>query len=183
MCGRNPIRSARVLMTCLFMLAAMNRCGWSAGTQYTILHNFKFGTSDGSNPIGGVAIVGSKIYGTTLLWGSGQDGVLYSVNLDGTGYQVLHDFSGGDGNQPESDLIFAGTTLFGTAQFGGQGGGAGNGTIFSYNTNTASFQDVRMFAGASPMLRRRWPASRPSAARYTPQRGKGAATMAELFSA
>ncbi len=78
----------------------------------------------------------------------GQDGVLYSMNLDGTGYQVLHNFSGADGNQPESDLTFAGTTLFGTAQFGAQGGGAGNGTVFSYNTLNASFQTVYQFAGA-----------------------------------
>ena len=131
---------------------------WGQAQQYSILHNFKFGTSDGSNPNGGVAILGSKLYGTTLLWGSGQDGVLYSTNLDGTGYQVLHDFSGPDGNQPESDLIFAGTTLFGTAQFGGRSvsAGPGNGTIFSYNTAAATFQDVYQFAGwfsdaATPM--------------------------------
>ena len=142
---RNSMRSACTLVTCLFMLAAVSRNGWSAAPQYSILHNFRFGTSDGSDPNGGVAILGSKIYGTTLLWGSGQDGVLYSMNLDGTGYQVLHNFSGADGNQPESDLTFAGTTLFGTAEFGG---GADNGTIFSYNTANASFQTVYQFAGA-----------------------------------
>jgi hypothetical protein len=119
----------------------------TGNTQYSVLHNFSFGTSDGSSPIGGAAILGSKIYGTTSLWGSGRDGVLYSMNLDGTGYQVLHNFSGPDGNQPTSDVIFAGTTLFGMAEFGGQGGGAGYGTIFSYDTAAASFQVVYKFAG------------------------------------
>lgn len=146
---RNSIRPALALVTCLVaILATMARDGWSAGPQYSILHNFSYGTSDGSDPKGGVAILGSKIYGTTLLWGSGQDGVLYSMNLNGTGYQVLHNFSGPDGNQPEADLVVAGSKLYGMAQFGALGGGAGNGTIFSYNSSNASFQTVYQFNGA-----------------------------------
>lgn len=144
---RKSMPWAGAVFAFLLLLAAVSRTGVCAVLGYADLHNFSFGKSDGSSPTGGVAIYGSKIYGTTSLWGSGEDGVLYSVNLDGTGYQVLHDFSGSDGNQPSADLVVSGTKFFGTAQFGGQGGGAGYGTIFSYDTASASFQNVYQFAG------------------------------------
>jgi uncharacterized repeat protein (TIGR03803 family) len=128
--------------------AVLSTTGLAALPQITILHNFRFGTSDGSSPQSGVAVLGTRIYGTTLLWGSGSDGILYSVNMDGSGYQILHNFSGADGNQPNSDVTVAGTKVFGTAQFGGTGGGAGNGTIFSYDTSSSAYQNVYQFAGA-----------------------------------
>jgi uncharacterized repeat protein (TIGR03803 family) len=146
------VRAACALFAC-FSLAGFSSTSIFAAPQITILHSFQSGASDGAGPRSGVAVLGNKIYGTTLLLGAGQDGVLYSVNTDGTGYQVLHSFSGPDGNQPQSNLIISGSKIFGTAQFGGE---RDAGTVFSYDTVTSSYQTVYHFQdgftdGATPM--------------------------------
>ena len=82
---RKPMLSVGEVFAFLLSLATVSRIGMCAALGYADLHNFSFGKSDGSSPTGGVAIYGSKIYGTTSLWGSGEEGVLYSVNLDGNG--------------------------------------------------------------------------------------------------
>jgi uncharacterized repeat protein (TIGR03803 family) len=138
--------SAAFSVFAFFLLVAVGRAGQGAALGYADLHNFSFGKTDGSSPVGGVVIDGSTIYGTTSLWGSGEDGVLYSANLDGTGYRVLHNFSGPDGNQPSADLVVSGTKVIGTAEFGGSSG-AGYGTIFSYDTGGAGYQSVYQFTG------------------------------------
>ena len=48
-------------------------------------------------------------------------GTVYSVGIDGTGYTVLHTFTYNvDGAYPDSGLLAAGNTLYGTTINGGQ---------------------------------------------------------------
>ena len=103
----------------------------TANSLFTVLHSFGSIANDGTQPVGGVTLVGSTLYGTTQVGGSSPtSGTIYSMNLDGTGYQVVHNFLGGfiDGSQPRADLTLVGNTLFGTTLGGGS---TGNGTVFA----------------------------------------------------
>jgi len=84
--------------------------------------------SDGVNPIGGVALWGNTIYGTTSHGGQFGMGTLFKVQTDGTGFAVLQHLKGrnygtSDGNGLR-DLVLSGSSLYGPS-FGGGDEGAG----------------------------------------------------------
>jgi len=93
----------------------------------TILHEFRK-ISTGYGATGGVTLdQAGNLYGTTIGGGNQCDcGVIYklSPNPDGSWtYNVLHNFSGGDGAQPETNLVLDDEgNLYGTAATGGPGG-------------------------------------------------------------
>src|SRR5437868_4629434 len=71
---------------------------------------------DGVNPNAGLIFSGNALYGTTAAGGSSGKGTVFAVNSDGTGFTVLHNFTGGsDGASPWDGLIVWGNTLYGTA--------------------------------------------------------------------
>src|ERR1700735_402421 len=80
----------------------------------------------------------SKIYGTTTLGGANGVGVLYSMNTDGSNYQVLYSFQQPpDGGQPTGKLVPGpGGKLYGFTPLGGV---HGYGTIFSWDTTAQSY--------------------------------------------
>src|SRR5579863_7411941 len=84
--------------------------------------------------IGSGAVSGqTKIYGTTTLGGANGVGVLYSMNTDGTNYQVLHNFQNSpDGAEPYGKMIPGpGGKLYGATTLGGA---RGFGAIYSWDT-------------------------------------------------
>jgi uncharacterized repeat protein (TIGR03803 family) len=94
----------------------------------------------------------SRIYGTTSQGGTNGAGVLYSMNTDGSNYQLLHSFqSSPDGAQPTGKLIPGpGTSLYGMTPLGGAGG---YGTIFSWDTSAMTYQkliDLDSIHGSAP---------------------------------
>jgi uncharacterized repeat protein (TIGR03803 family) len=123
------------------------------GTGFTNLHTFAF--SDGALPFGGLVLLSNTLYGTTAYGGIEDEGTVFAVNTDGTGFAVLHSFpalgydasmdanTNGEGANPEGDLILSGNTLYGTAS---QGGSAGNGTVFAFNTDGTGFTKLHDFA-------------------------------------
>jgi uncharacterized repeat protein (TIGR03803 family) len=125
------------------------------GTSFTNLHNF-MGVSDGAHPgYGDLILSGNTLYGTARSGGSADNGVVFAVNTDGTGFTNLHTFTAtsgsspstnSDGANPYAGLILSGHTLYGTAR---NGGGAGNGTVFAVNTNGTGFTTLYGFT-ASP---------------------------------
>ena len=71
-----------------------------------------------------------------------------AVNTDGTGFTILHSFTGGsDGADPFAGLILSGNTLYGTARFGGS---SGNGTVFAVNTDGTGFTTLYSFSQLKP---------------------------------
>ncbi len=115
------------------------------GSDYTPLRHFSPAT-DGDSPIGALMVSGSTIYGATYVGGSHNDGTLYKVNTDGTGFTVLHQFAGGssDGFWPTSGLTLRGSTLYGVTDGGGT---TGTGTMYSINTDGSGFQVLHSFGG------------------------------------
>lgn len=126
------------------------------GTGYTNLHHFAAGTlfpitnSNGALPQYGLAISGNRLYGASTTGGNAANGTLFALNTDGTGFSVLHHFSGmtgspgtnSDGANPHGAPIVSGNTLYGSAL---NGGPLAYGTIFAMNTNGTDFRVLHTF--------------------------------------
>jgi uncharacterized repeat protein (TIGR03803 family) len=97
---------------------------------FTNLYSFT-GGADGAAPEGEVIIAGGTLYGTTTGGGTSGDGVIYAINTNGTGFNTLYSFTGGnDGSTPKGALTLGGNVLYGATTSGGLGANAG--AIFSY---------------------------------------------------
>ena len=113
-----------------------------------ILHNFTGATEDGESPLGSLVQDGTKLYGMTSGGGSSNLGAIFSVNTDGSGYAVLHSFTGtvGDGSYPCGSLVQSGTKLYGMTE---SDGASDLGTIFSINIDGSGFTLLHSFAGGT----------------------------------
>jgi len=116
------------------------------GTQFNVLKAFSpvdpvsYTNVDGSGTQSGLVGSGGTLFGSTRAGGSYASGVLFAMQMDGSGYTVLKHFSAmtnnGSGNYPNSDgaepgrLSLAGSTLYGLTKYGGA---AGVGTLLSLN--------------------------------------------------
>jgi uncharacterized repeat protein (TIGR03803 family) len=125
------------------------------GSGFTVLHNFAGYPSDGANPNAGLILSGNMLYGTANVGGSSSNGMMFAVNINGSGFTNLYNFTAtsgsahtnSDGAGP-SGLVLLGNTLYGTASVGGSsGGGSGAGTVFSIHTDGSGFTVLHTFVG------------------------------------
>ncbi|MBZ5587017.1 MAG: hypothetical protein LAO05_00460 [Acidobacteriia bacterium] len=120
------------------------------GTGFALLYSFAGGSSDGANPYAGLIFDGAgNLYGTTHEGGASNDGTVFRVKTDGTGFTVLHSFAGGasDGAYPYAGLILDGAdNLYGTTN---SGGASDKGTVFKVKTDGTGFTVLHSFAGGS----------------------------------
>ena len=141
------------------------------GTGFTNLHSFAamidtfpspspsgWTNSDGACPFAGLILSGNTLYGTAYGGGSSDNGTVFAVNTDGTGFTNLHSFTASsyeeypytninsDGAFPDAGLILSGNTLYGTAL---DGGISGNGTVFALNTDGTGFTNLYSFTALS----------------------------------
>ncbi len=116
------------------------------GSGFSDLHQFTGATNDGALPYGSVTLIGSVLYGMTEYGGANNNGMVFSINNDGSGFTDLHDFTGSttDGSYPIGSLTDNGGVLMGITA---NGGTSGEGVIFSMNTNGSSFTDLYNFDG------------------------------------
>ncbi|HUE36773.1 MAG TPA: choice-of-anchor tandem repeat GloVer-containing protein, partial [Candidatus Acidoferrum sp.] len=78
---------------------------------YTILHTFS--GPEGSAPTG-LTLCGDTLFGTTSSGGAFGSGTVFMMNTNGSNLMVLHNFNPStEGDQPQGDLIFSGSTLYG----------------------------------------------------------------------
>ncbi|HLH53842.1 MAG TPA: choice-of-anchor tandem repeat GloVer-containing protein [Verrucomicrobiae bacterium] len=117
------------------------------GSGFQVLHPFAF-IADGWSLHGGLALAGDRLFGTAAGGGTGQCncGTVFALNTDGTGFQVLHDFTAMianyDGASPEADLILSGNKVFSSTFAGGWGWGA----IFQVNVDGTGYQTIYNFS-------------------------------------
>jgi uncharacterized repeat protein (TIGR03803 family) len=110
------------------------------GSNFHVLRNLGQSTGDSAYPWGGLALIGSTLYGTTQKGGASGKGTVFSIKTNGSGYNFVKSFSGSDGSGGSTDaLTVVGSTLYGTTIGGGTGG---NGTVFSLNTQNSAFTSL-----------------------------------------
>ena len=99
------------------------------GAGYMVDHFFTGTKSDGSDPQhNAMTLVGTVLYGTTLTGGQHDNGSIFGINDDGTGYSspLLFDFptsaANNTGDMPFSNFVAAGSVLYGMTSQGGHRG-------------------------------------------------------------
>ncbi len=154
----------------LFFLALLSGVASLAGPAsaqspplgYGIIHSFQAKDStgrnpDGENPYSGLTSGGDGyLYGVTASGGTGNEGTIFKVRLDGSGFQTLYSFSphsssspygNGDGRIAVGALLPGGDGFFyGTAE---QGGTNGSGTLFKIRADGTGFAVIHTFSALS----------------------------------
>ncbi len=135
------------------MLAGTVSCVAQQQPALTTLHAFGASSStDGAGPVGGLILMHDTLYGTTSLGGvtpAGNEasGTIFSINTDGTGYAILHNFLGArtyDGAGPHAGLTQVGDVLFGTTFVGGK---YDLGVLFEYHIGNGRYFIRHYFRG------------------------------------
>jgi uncharacterized repeat protein (TIGR03803 family) len=110
--------------------------------------------SGAADPWTALALSGNTLYGTTLYGGTNNNGTLFEINTNGSGYAEIKDFSimgsGGDnpdGADPRAVLVLSGGTFYSTTRYGGTGG---FGSIFKLNSDGTGFTNIYSFANTDP---------------------------------
>jgi uncharacterized repeat protein (TIGR03803 family) len=125
------------------------------GTGYAVDHYFTGAKTDGNDPRhNAMTLVGTVLYGTTLTGGKHDNGSIFSINDDGSGYSspLVFDFpasaANNHGDQPHSNFVAVGSVLYGMTSMGGHNGGAtGDGVIFSFDTSSGTYTRLHSFNG------------------------------------
>ncbi len=125
------------------------------GADYEMLHDFQLSTTDGLYPKGQPIVHNGKLYGMTNLGGDNgsggsASGTIYTMDLDGDNFDLLHSFNGGagDGSLPYTEPA-AGQDggvdyLYGMTKSGGT---YGKGVIFRIGIDGAGYTNLHEFNG------------------------------------
>ena len=113
---------------------------------FSKLYSFS-GGYDGRSPKGSLAIAGSTLYGMTSGGGNYNNGEIFKINSDGSGYASLYSFDGESaGGDPLGSLSLSDSSMYGMTNSGGK---SGYGLIFKIDTNGTYFTDILDFDGGS----------------------------------
>jgi uncharacterized repeat protein (TIGR03803 family) len=126
-----------------------------APKKFAVLHNFGSEPDNGRIPYGVLVLHKGVLYGTTTYGGPPYDvppgndvckGNLFRMNMDGSGFTVLHNFAGGDhdGWKPWTGLAVANDTIYGSTVYGGPNDQNG-GVIYALSTNGNDFRVLHAF--------------------------------------
>ncbi len=127
------------------------------GANFTTLYSFSAMDTlaatnmDGAMPLGGLVLSSNTLYGTTSVGGQGGCGTIFSIQTNGSGFTVLHNFTptdpvtatNADGASPVAALLLSSNLLYGTAAAGGAGAA---GTVFALNLASLQFTTIHSFA-------------------------------------
>jgi uncharacterized repeat protein (TIGR03803 family) len=137
------------------------------GSGFSVLHSFSatapstMGTnSDGNRLMGELVTDGNALYGTAELGGANNNGTIFKINTDGSGFTILKTLSptfvgtnnvglsfiigagtNMDGARPTGGLVLDGTTLYGTTYHGG----TSNGVVFAMQTDGSGYTVLKYF--------------------------------------
>jgi uncharacterized repeat protein (TIGR03803 family) len=101
--------------------------------QFTLLRSMGATATDASLPYTGlVQGPDNNLYGTTLRGGNNDKGAIFRIALDGSNFEIVHHFSGANGENPEGQLLVgADGEMYGTTL---QGGASNRGAIYKIST-------------------------------------------------
>ncbi len=118
------------------------------GTNFAVLHSFTTNGNGGIFPRSSLCRASDGVlYGTTEQGGASGFGTVFKINPNGTGYSVLHSFSGVNDGHPNASMIQAAfSVLYGTTR---------DGSIFKINTDGtgyAAFSNFNLFFQRAPLV-------------------------------
>lgn len=124
-----------------------------SGGPFTVLHQFAGGTTDVANPYGSLTFNPNDglLYGMGFVGGAEGTGGIFSVQPDGSAYQLRASLNSETGAGPQmSNLLLAPDgSMYGVGWSGGNGAGVdgstGDGTIFKFDPATNSVTKVFSF--------------------------------------
>jgi uncharacterized repeat protein (TIGR03803 family) len=114
------------------------------GSDFSVLHHFTDNVTMATPPINGLSGSGSLVYSNGVIYGTsginftGGDGIVFRMNLDGTGYSVLHRINDGYFGGP---LVLDGDTLYGETHT----------TVFKIGIDGSGFRVLHTFGNAAVM--------------------------------
>jgi len=112
------------------------------GTSETDLHALT-GATDGWNALAGITVIpGDSLFGVMINGGTNDEGTIYSLKTDGSGFGVRHHFTLATGRYPESKLVYFDGKLYGTTS---QGGDFGNGVLYCINSDGTNYRVLHHF--------------------------------------
>jgi gliding motility-associated-like protein len=115
------------------------------GTGFTTIH--EFGYPDGIYTYSGALVYdGTFLYGVTELGGTADDGIIFKIKPDGTGYLNLHEFQRPGAAIPLGALELVGTSLYGLSYEGGAGD---IGALFKINVDGTGYETLMDFDGVT----------------------------------
>jgi uncharacterized repeat protein (TIGR03803 family) len=109
-----------------------------------------FVTPDGIHPLAGVIMDGSgNLYGTASAGGAFSDGTVYELANGQHTITRLASFNGTNGDFPYGGALILDSSgnLYGTSQYGGSGGGGGDGTVFELAHGKHTITTLASFDG------------------------------------
>jgi uncharacterized repeat protein (TIGR03803 family) len=113
------------------------------GNDVTELHSFSFG--DGAAPNAVIMGTDGRLYGTTRFGGDFNQGSVFRMSADGTGFVTLRLLSGLDGVSPAAAFHqLPDGRLVGTTQGGGMNS---HGTVFTMRPDGSNFEVLHAFGG------------------------------------
>ena len=120
------------------------------GSAFAVLYTFGGFASDGASPVGLAQGSGGLLAGVTSSGGSYDQGVVFLLNTDGSGYCLAHEFTGtlqhtsGDGATPGAGLLRgADGSWYGTTMHGGAD--TDDGTVFRMNSDGSGYAVIHRF--------------------------------------
>jgi uncharacterized repeat protein (TIGR03803 family) len=138
----------KILFRLLLLMTALGLMltGRVTAQTFTVLHSLTL--DEGFNLFAPLVLSSNILYGAAQGGPGGispnQNGNLFKLNTDGTGFTNLHTFTLNDGAFPDAALILSGSTLYGTTS---EGGSEVFGTVFSINTDGTGFTTLHDFYG------------------------------------
>ena len=132
-----------LIISCLLSTFVIN-------AQFTKLHDYDL-TAIGSNLQAAVVSDGTFLYGLTSYGGSTNNGTIFKIKPDGTGYATLFNFDSiTTGSNPQGSLVYDGAFLYGVTQAGGAND---SGTVFKIQpdgTNFTTLLNFNAITGGNP---------------------------------
>jgi uncharacterized repeat protein (TIGR03803 family) len=114
-----------------------------SGNGFQKLLNFD-GTGKGSDPYGTLTLSGSTLYGMTYQGGTSNNGVIFKIDKDGSGFSKLRDCTVLPEGSSPNDVVTDGTYLYGTTY---SGCANNDGGVFKTNINGTGYQQMFEFNG------------------------------------
>lgn len=119
----------------------------ASGKDFNVIYNFEDGDNNGlgNEPHHDAMLYyNNALYGVTVYGGNNNNGVIFKINPDGSGYMPLHIFKGGtdDGAQPHSGVLEINGVFYGMTA---EGGNEGKGVIYKINPDGTDFSVLYSF--------------------------------------